>query len=179
MWVWVQRNHHFIVIFLLIWILNQDRNFFCNNWIDIFISPRFKCVIVDIFTMLMLRSFGLCLKKCITHHSGWRPRGIVTHFIRQSPKDRSITTLLLAPNFQTCRNLNETFWGWYPISFEYLTHYFVWFQINWVGSNFHNPSRANSGSGLFTTEGVIDYYHVYQKFVFLISGITASQSLYP
>jgi len=32
-------------------------------------------------------------------------------------------------------------------------------QINWVGSNFHNPSKANSGSGLFTTEGVIDYYH--------------------
>ena len=89
----VQRNHHFIVIFLLIWVLNQDWNFFGKNWIDIFISPRFKCVIVDIFTMLMLRSFGLCLKKCITHHSGWRPRGIVTHFIRQSPKDRSITTM--------------------------------------------------------------------------------------
>ena len=26
------------------------------------ISPRFKCLNVDIFTMLMLRSFGLCLK---------------------------------------------------------------------------------------------------------------------
>ena len=62
LWVWVQWNHHFIVIFLLIWILNQDRNLFGKNWIDIFIFPRFKCVIVDIFTMLMLQSFGLCLK---------------------------------------------------------------------------------------------------------------------
>lgn len=47
----------------------------------------------------------------------------------------------------------------HPSSFNtFITYYFV-FQINWVGSNFHNPSRANSGSGLFTTEGVIDYYH--------------------
>ena len=32
-------------------------------------------------------------------------------------------------------------------------------QINWIGSNFHNPAAANSGSGIFTTEGTISYYH--------------------
>ena len=60
-----------------------------------------------IFTMLMLRSFGLCLKKCITHHSGWRPRGIVTHFVRQSPKDRSITTVCWHRYLSQLRNINK------------------------------------------------------------------------
>ena len=32
-------------------------------------------------------------------------------------------------------------------------------QINWIGSNYHNPAAANSGSGIFTTEGTISYYH--------------------
>merc|ERR1712223_134282 len=32
-------------------------------------------------------------------------------------------------------------------------------QINWLGSNYHNPSAANSGSGIFTTEGTVNYYH--------------------
>ena len=86
-------SHHLSSFFLIIWILNQGWNLFGKKRIDVFISPRFKCAIVDIFTMLMLRSFGLCLIKCVTYHSGWRPRGIVTHFIRQSPKDRSITTM--------------------------------------------------------------------------------------
>ena len=31
--------------------------------------------------------------------------------------------------------------------------------MNWLGSNFHNPEAANSGSGIFTTEGTISYYH--------------------
>ena len=89
----LSSSHHLSSFFLIIWILNQGWNLFGKKRIDVFISPRFKCAIVDIFTMLMLRSFGLCLIKCVTYHSGWRPRGIVTHFIRQSPKDRSITTL--------------------------------------------------------------------------------------
>ena len=89
----VQRNHHFIAVLLLIWILNQGWNFFDKNRIDVFISPRFKCAIVDIFTMLMLRSSRVCLIKYVTYHSGWRPCGIVTYFIRQTREDRSITTL--------------------------------------------------------------------------------------
>ena len=28
-----------------------------------------------------------------------------------------------------------------------------------MGSNYHNPSAANSGSGIFTTEGTVNYYH--------------------
>ena len=32
-------------------------------------------------------------------------------------------------------------------------------QINWLGSNYHNATSANSGSGLFTTEGTVSYYH--------------------
>ena len=35
--VWVQRNHHFIIVFLLLWILNQAWNFLGKNKIDIFI----------------------------------------------------------------------------------------------------------------------------------------------
>lgn len=36
---------------------------------------------------------------------------------------------------------------------------FLLWQINWLGSNYHNPSAANSGSGIFTTEGTVNYYH--------------------
>ena len=32
-------------------------------------------------------------------------------------------------------------------------------QINWLGSNYHNATSANSGSGVFTTEGTVSYYH--------------------
>ena len=40
-----------------------------------------------------------------------------------------------------------------------ILHAFVIMQINWIGSNYHNPAAANSGSGIFTTEGTISYYH--------------------
>ena len=32
-------------------------------------------------------------------------------------------------------------------------------QVNWLGSNYHEPEVANSGSGIYTTEGTISYYH--------------------
>ena len=101
--IFLLLNHYFIFVFSF--NLNFESRldfFFGKNRIDVFISPRFECVIVDIFTMLMLRSFGLCLIKCVTYHSGWRPRGIVTHFIRQSPKDRSINIVKMS----TMRHLN-------------------------------------------------------------------------
>ena len=64
----------------------------------------------------MLRSFGLCLIKCVTYHSGWRPHGIVTHFIRQSPKDRSITIMYKkSERF----HLIETMNGYFSVKFIY------------------------------------------------------------
>ena len=32
-------------------------------------------------------------------------------------------------------------------------------QINWIGANYHNATASNSGSGIFTTNGTMSYYH--------------------
>ena len=32
-------------------------------------------------------------------------------------------------------------------------------QVNFLGSNIHGPSAQNTGSGIYTTQGAINYYH--------------------
>ena len=91
----------------------------CNgNWL------RLKKTLLIIYNIVvMLRSFWLCLIKCVTIPRGRQPEWWVMHFLRQSPKDRSINIVKMST--MTHLNLGEM-----KMTIQFLPKKFLsWFKI--------------------------------------------------